>query len=292
MRRILVPLDGSKVDEPALREAKRVAPGGEFFLFHAVPVTHPPVGMDPMNEVELSTKAGEYLSEARQRWEVPGGADLVRSGVPAEEILKAVLELNIDLVAMGTHARSGLGRLVVGSVAQQVVRETQLPVLLAHPKLAPPKRAGLKKIMVPVDGTESSEAVLETVRSIALSAAAEVVLVSVEEHIPDPAPQWAVKSPLTVRTRPEHLLQDVVRQLEERNVPATPVVVEGDPVKGILAEVRRQEPDLLAMATHGRTGLERLFEGSVAERVLHEAGVPVLLQKPLVRKSPKGGSDA
>jgi nucleotide-binding universal stress UspA family protein len=285
-RKILVPLDGSADAERAVGEAARLVPrGGEIHFLHVVPLPTPPVGMEPTRLLGLPDQALPYLEDVRRRLvpEAPG-LDVVRTGDAAEAILQVALEMNIDLLAMSTHARRGAARWLLGSVAEAVVRRTQLPVVLVPPGAQEP-RAVLRRILVPLDGSTHSRAILETVKLLAASTGAEVVVLHVKPKVPDPAPQWAVREPLAIRREPMHRLQEVADQLEEyEKVVAWPAAACGDPVEEILKHARTLEADLIAMTTHARAGLERAVVGSVAEGVLRGADRAVLVQKPLDRR--------
>jgi nucleotide-binding universal stress UspA family protein len=133
-KRILVPLDGSSLAEAILPQVQELARtlGAELFLVRAV-AAHVFPGVDPTEqEVDVVQKAEAYVAEVAGRLRDAGIPihTAVRYGEPAEEILGHIGENAVDLVAMSTHGRSGLSRLVLGSVAEQVVRHATVPVLL------------------------------------------------------------------------------------------------------------------------------------------------------------------
>jgi nucleotide-binding universal stress UspA family protein len=282
-RTILVPLDGSKETEAILPQVKRIAsPRDHVHFIHVVP----PVGLPPTQALQLLEQSLFYLQGTRSRW-LPDqpGLDLVRTGEPAQEILGVALEKNINMIAMSTHGRSPLGRLLLGSVASEVVRKAQLPVLLFRPD-APQSSRAIQRILVAVEGTEAPQELLHTVKSIAGESKAEIVLFHAVPPVMDPAPQWAIQSSLSVRSSPGHRLQELADTLEKEGYVAWPMVSEGNPAEQILAQSKKLDVDLIALATHARTGLERLLEGSVAEEILRRSGVAVLLQKPLTARTP------
>jgi nucleotide-binding universal stress UspA family protein len=280
--RILVPLDGSAESEAVLPEVERIAAkGADLHLVHVVPVPPQPTGMDPTAHLGLHRAALTYLSRVRRRYPNYRGQDLVRIGDPADEILAAALEGEVQWIAMCTHARSGLPRWILGSVAEQIVRRSQLPVLLTRPGIARPEHP-LRRILVPLDTFPESATILQTVRPLAARTGAEVVLLHVRAIVPDPSPQWAMPEPSAVLETPEHRLQDMTDNLEEQGLYSWPVVVAGDPAKEILRQARDLEADLIAMTTHGRTHVEHVLVGSVAEAVLLKTARPVILQRPPV----------
>jgi len=269
-RTILVPLDGSAASERILPEASRIlGTNGRVHLLHLLS--------------GKSAREGKGYLERLRRSAFPRseGLNLVRTGKAADGILRAALEKNIDLIAMTTHARDGVGRHLLGSVAAEVVRASQLPVLLSRPD-TPAPRNPIRRILVPIDGNQSPSDLLQTLRFLCPDAQQEVILLRVLPAVHDPAPQWAVKAPLSPGTSPESRLQDLADGLEEEGFIAWPITSVGNVEEEILAHGRKLEVDLIAMSTHGRGGLERLLEGSVSEQVLRRSPVAVLLQKPLV----------
>jgi nucleotide-binding universal stress UspA family protein len=286
-RIILVPLDGSKETEAILPEIQRIATERDQVHFlHVVPPVPTPAGVSVQHLLGFLDQALAYLQILRSKW-LPNhrGLDLVRAGEPAQEILGVALEKNVSLIAMATRGRTGLQRFLLGSVASEIVRKSQLPVLLVRPDVRKPARA-IERILLAVEGTEAPAEILETVKSLAGTAKSDIVLFHAMPPVQDPAPQWAPPVPLSILNGPGHRLQDLADRLEEEGYPAWPVVCQGPPVEEIVGHAARLDVDLIALATHARTGLERIFEGSVAEGVLKHTSVPVLLQKPLLVRKP------
>lgn len=285
-RRFLVPLDGSGEDESILAEARRVLPSdGEIHLLHVVPPFAPPVGMEPTHRLGFEEKAGAYLDEVRRRMPLVKGLNVLRNGRAAEGIIQVSLELNIDVIAMCTRARRGLSHLLLGSVAEEVVRKSWLPVLLARPGAPPPERE-LRRILVPLDGTGASEEILRTVAPLAARTGAEVLLLHVAPRVPDPAPQWAFPGPLRLLETPLGRLEGLADGLERDCVVAEPVMAYGDPKEEIPRQAAALAADWVAMTTHCRTGLEKAIVGSVAQSVLRAIDRPVLLARPVARRHP------
>lgn len=286
-RNILVALDGSPESESILPEIQRISTLKDNVHFlHVVPAFHEPVGLDPQQEIGLQAQALDYLESARERW-MPGqpGLNLVDRGEPAQGILRSALERNIHLIAMATHGRRGLGRLLLGSVAAKVVAGAQLPVLVVRPDLKRPSRP-VQRILVAVEGEETPRDLLETVKSLAGGSHAEVLLFHAVPPSNDPGPAWTPASHSDARTAPEPRLQGLADALEAEGLTAWPVVSPGLPVDGIVQQAIKHDVDLIALSTHARAGLDRILEGSVAEGVLRRSPVAVLLQKPLVARKP------
>ena len=307
--RILLALDGSAMDEAAFAEAKRIAAGGaEVHLLHVVPSRAVPVGTPLMGMVDVSAtppiavggtgaqaqvtgdfpptrpmgtaawretpiyeQAARYLEGFRQRLRGINGQDIVRTGAPADAILEVALMFNIDLIAMATHARTGIARWFLGSVSQAVLKRSQLPVLLVRQgHLVRPGR--LRRILVPLDGTAESRAILSVVKPLAARANAEILLLEV---IRRPSP--SALTPRPASGDPANLAGD----LEKDGVAWRSVTAHGDPTEEILKHARSLDADLIAMSTHARRG--RLWRGtSVAEAVLARTDRVVLLQNPVI----------
>jgi nucleotide-binding universal stress UspA family protein len=135
---ILVPLDGSALAEAILPEIEKVARcmGARIILLR-VSRAHVFPGKDPTEaEIEVVRRAEEYLAEIRDRLAAKGfdAEAHVRYGAVAEEILTHSARNDVDLIAMSTHGRSGLGRWALGSVAEKIVRRSEKPVLLLRAK--------------------------------------------------------------------------------------------------------------------------------------------------------------
>jgi nucleotide-binding universal stress UspA family protein len=133
-----------------------------------------------------------------------------------------------------------------------------------------------KRILIPLDGSALAEAVLPHVEELAKSSAAELVLLRVAlAHIfPGADP---IEAQVAAVQEAENYVADVAKTLQEQGVRAEAKVRYGDPAEEILDHAARDHIDLIAMATHGRTGLKRVVLGSVAENVLRSASVPMLL---------------
>lgn len=276
---VLVPLDGSDLAEETLPYAGAIATRSNAVL-HLVRVL--PVDA----KAEAEHVAREYLQQqARQfgdRAEVH-----VRLGDPAEQIVEAGAEMADGIIVITTHGRSGIGRWLFGSVADRVVHNSEAPVLLVRSGLGPPR--AVRSILVPLDGSAYAEAALPSAIDLARAFDAELHLVRVAETA-------QVYSMLTRQTPAE---SDVVRIVVERLVAdATDYVEkttermragglhvvmhlrEGIPTEEILAVAREAGIDLTVVATHGRSGLNRLVFGSVAERILRQGTTPILMVRP------------
>ncbi len=292
-RKVLVPLDGSPLAEEALWQAIQVADrdGLEVALLRAAEA-RASLGADPGEaQVRAVRTAEEYLEEVAawlRQAGVRGVTTHVWYGPPVPSIVEAADALAVDLVVMSTHGRSGLSRLLLGSVAEAVVRATSRPVLLVRSLETAGARAlraagACRRILVPLDGSPAAETIIPLVLEIAGPRDAEVVLLRALELL---APQALEGSRHVVvddlearRAEAEAYLAAIVAELAARGVRATARVRPGDPGPTIAAAVGETGADLVAMTTHGRSGLSRVVFGSIAESVLRRAEVPVLVMR-------------
>lgn len=252
--RILVPLDGTV-------ESEGILPWASTFL--GVPETR----ADLLHVAPGRGEGGHpqdctgYVQKVRARLESPRVEAHVDLGDPALIILRRARDLKADLIAMRTRSRQGVSRLALGSVAAEVLEDTDVPLLLVGPSVrkredAPP----IRSVLVPLDGSDWSAQILDDVRRLAKLFGARATLL----HVGKPDPRlagWAA-------------------ELSANGVPCTAAELPGHPSTGILAQASLAGFDLVAMASHGRSGFRRLVLGSVAEEVVRSSPVPVLVRRP------------
>ncbi|MCB1033168.1 MAG: universal stress protein, partial [Acidobacteria bacterium] len=180
-------------------------------------------------------------------------------------------------IAMATHGRSGLSRMVRGSVAERVLRSAPAPVLVVTPATREPGR--FRRILVPLDGSDTAAHALPAAVAVAVAHDAEVLLLTVEGY------QGPIEGIQPALRTPEQVLQSlepfrarlVARGLAADSVRTLAGV--GSPAEEILACAAREEVDLIAMSTHGHRFLADLILGSTARKVRHTVDIPVLLLK-------------
>lgn len=277
LKRILVPLDGSPLADRILTQVRRLLlrKDAEVVLLGVVD----PGAPDPILDLpERLRRARDHLEGVRDGLVDQGAVVTVEAvaGDPARTIVERARRMDAELVAMSTHGRSGLSRLLRGSVAEAVVRASASPVLLANPRaLDAAAEPRLGRILVPLDGSEVSLGILPAVEALARLHEAEVLLLRVEWQVPIDI------YPGTVALRPPGevaaLLEPHRRRLEERGLRARSLVTYGPEAAEILDAAERERVDLIAMSTHGRSGVSRWLLGSVAEAVLRHCARPLLL---------------
>jgi nucleotide-binding universal stress UspA family protein len=298
--RIMVPLDGSAFAEAALPTASLLARrnGSGLYLVRvhepALPMVGPGVAWyDPTLELDLERHGRRYLDvllgriDAQERWRT---VTAYLHGPVTECLSGYVRDSAIDLVVMTTHARGGVGRAWLGSVADGLVRHSVAPVLLVRPERETPAATGagpvFRRVLLPVDGGAAEDRMIEHAIMVAGKTGVEYTLLRV---ITSGAP--AVRPPLPRRgENPGSRLQRATVEvalgvkaegLRARGIRVQPqVVVNDDGAEGILGYAAAHEFDLVAMATRSRGGLERLLLGSVADRVLHNGRIALLLWNP------------
>lgn len=287
MKRLLVPLDGSPLAETILPVAEEWAKEeqAEVVLLRAVPAPATPGGEGTAAEAKTLEDAEAHLATVAERL-ARRGIERVRWGVshepPAAAIIEAAAREGVDMIAMATHGRSGLSRLLLGSVAEAVVRSARVPVLLIRGQSAwKPWATG--KILVPLDGSELSEGILPVVERIAGPRNLAIVLFRVIDPLASGTAGEAPTRPDELialqRADAERYLAKVAEGLGGRGLRVEWAVGVGRVAETIAVFAGRERANLIAMATHGRGGLGRLLLGSVAAGVLRTAPAPVLLFK-------------
>jgi len=273
--KILCAIDFSHNSLHALDESVKLARKHDalLYLMHVqfVPLSNPARVAD---YVAVSTESGRAQLEhiARQRMGNARHELVIKSGRPAEVIEETAEDLDVDLITMATSGRTGVENLLLGSIAGHVVRASKRPVLTFA---AGTSLGRLKKILCPIDFDRNSLAAVKFGTLLAQEYDAALTLFHV---VP------VIIEPLKIATEPderewEERCQAKLQELAEgtgRKTECRVITEWGDPANGILEVARELKPDLILMATHGRTGLSRIALGSVAERVVRESTAPVL----------------
>ncbi len=289
IKKIVVPLDGSELAEGILPYVRELASrtGAEVVLLTCilgVGVWDATV-MAPMLDKEEEL-ARAYLDKKVVDLRGSGLNVLARivRGPAAEAILAAAREDAAGLIAISTHGRSGLSRWLFGSVAGKIVQSTDLPLLVVRPTEEQPRASvQVRKILVPLDGSEVAAAVLPFVEDLAKAMGATVVLFNAIAPMAA-YPGFETAQPALVgrvidemQEDARQLLRRVAKEMESRGVQASMVVTVDLAVDGILHAAAETGADLIAIGTHGRSGLGRMILGSVADGVVRRSTVPCLL---------------
>jgi len=210
---------------------------------------------------------------------------LVRYGKPFREITSEAAKQKTDLVVIGTRGHTGLKRVLLGSTAEWVVRHAPCAVLTVPAETAnrlAGKRwtSGIKKIVVPIDFSETSAKALPYAVALARSFRAEVLLVHVTEAFRAPEnssylPAGRMKT--AANRAAEEMLSHVQREAFSENIRSEAIIRSGTPFHEITRAAVRAKADLIILTTHGRTGLKHALLGSTVERVVRHAKCPVMV---------------
>jgi len=309
LTRVLVPTDFSQASRTALRYGVALARPfkAQLHLLH-VPELPATDGVYPFGLFETMRRATRerlraQLTERERRELKPERA--MRLGEPADEIVDYASECDIDLIVMGTHGRHGVARMLVGSVAEKVVRRAPCSVLsVRYPEheFLTPGEAGpdditaqdvtgataedamitLKNILVATDFSEPSDAAVTYGRELATRFGATLHVLHAAENLigrfgaetySATAPDLQDRLEADARRRLNELLID-----SDNSGPSSiPVLLTASsPALAIVDYAKEKSIDLIVVGTHGRGGLAHLVVGSVAERVVRLAPCPVL----------------
>ena len=209
----------------------------------------------------------------------------VTFGNPAMEILRVAEEEQCGLVAMSTHGRNPLVRGILGSVTDQVVHHATLPVLTVTPQKAQQYQetegSFLNTVILPLDGSELAERARPYVEKLARSLSLEVLLVRVVAlDYPAYATGWFAdmsRIPYQLEPQAAKYLQSVAQGLEWKGLKVKTKVFHGSPTQALLDVAQETPNSMVAMTTHGRSGVSRWLMGSVSDAMVRASGDPVLI---------------
>ena len=305
-RKVMVPLDGSALAEQAIGQAVALARAAHAPL--DLVLVHRPASLDVANDAPWNdyrrTRENTYLEAVAARLTATASVpttQAVLEGDPADMICLRVWEVDADLVVMTTHGRTGLSRAWLGSVADGVLRNSSVPVLMLHPiaetTREPATQRGLKRILVTLDGSALAADILPVASELARCESARLELLHVVQPVPLLMPEmmatggympasYSLMIPDAAATKrlvaaAKAQLAENTRILREERVECGAHVVVSDHVaQAILDEARDCGADAIAMATSGR-GASRLFMGSIADKVLRGSTLPMLMLRPI-----------
>lgn len=289
LRKILCAIDFSSGSQQAMRMATRIATekGAELVLFHAwylPPLVYAggPVAVPPGVLQDVYDDAKRNLDEVLREVGMLGlprvSAKLV-SGLPSAMIVSELEDPAYDLAVLGTHGRTGWSRVLLGSVAEKVVRHAPCSVLTVRPEgeIKP-----FTNILCPTDFSETAQQAADLVIEVVTPGGKGVTLLHVLD-LPvafsgEPKVEGFVRD---LDTRASKALDEwAVRLRSKTTVPITTRARIGNPAAQTL-EVLDEDPtiDLVVMGSHGRKGIARAILGSVAEKIVRHASCPVLVAR-------------
>jgi nucleotide-binding universal stress UspA family protein len=303
---ILVSLDGSAYAEQALPLATGLVRmwGSRLRLVsvHTPATTWNAGGEFPLVDHDLDQQLREqeqsYLTEVAARITADGDLDIectVLDGRVAEAIVNFVQQTRTDMVVLTSHGRGGLGRIVLGNTADQLVRRLEVPVLVV--RAGQDAQQGPHRILVPLDGSALSDSIMEQAKTVARVTRSELLLAMILQPLPILLPPFLW--PPEKLTEPRELRERAGRtylELWKKQLAGEGFAVQSrvrtarKVAKEILQLVKDEECGMIAMATHGASGLDRVMLGSVTDQVLRHAQVPVLVLRPVLPASAKDES--
>jgi nucleotide-binding universal stress UspA family protein len=289
-RSILVPLDGSAFSEHALPLALSVArrSGAQLYLAHVLSGRG---GLSNGTDRATAASRTVYLERLAQQIEnqaVRAPITSILTGPVADTLLDYARSIRCDLIVLTTHGRGALSRLWLGSVADVIVRRSPAPVMLVRPHQPTPNakvERPLRRVLVPLDGSPLAEAIIEHVVRIGRIMDFEYTLLRVVDPAAlglSPRDEETTDSTMLqpLKDRAQMYLDRQAEELRAQGLQVEAVVTVGEPASSILAYARAHGSDMIAMATHGRGGVSLVLLGSVADKVLRGASLPMLLYSP------------
>jgi nucleotide-binding universal stress UspA family protein len=285
-KRILVPLDGSKSSES-------VVPYASFFATRL----QLPLDLLHVNEVEnrvaSDAKGTDYLTQVAARLSNSVVDCFIENGRAADVIIDCASREPDTLIAMATHGRSGAQRWLLGSVAQKVLQAANNPLLLIRSKeeIRASNEARIRSVIVPLDGSHLAEGIFPHVLYLAKHLKLEVVLIRsytvpttgyfVGTGVLQPAIGELANK---IKQEITEYLQGKMEQLQAEGIDKVSfLALEGSGPGEIIDLAQKTSDNIVAMSTHGRSGMGRWVLGSVTDRVVSYCGDPVLVIRPKAR---------
>ena len=294
---ILCPIDFSDESRRALDQAIALARwyDARLSVLHVYRLFTPVygvsyMGLEGLQPIVLTDLERQQLFE---RLEAYVAADRAAAHVKIETLLDETMNVpdtilsrarssSADLIALGTHGRSGFQRLVLGSVAEKVLRKASCPVLTVPPHVSgavPRGIASIQRILCPIDFSRSSGRALEYAASLALQARARLTVLHVLELPPDLSefPNAGITEYRSERFKQARMhLSEAVKASLPPTCPVDELLLAGRSYREILRVAAEQDADLIAIGVHGRGAADMLFFGSTTNHVVREATCPVL----------------
>lgn len=267
---ILIPIDGTESVDETLLYVRSISP--KFKEAMRVVLMHVTPNVDSLNaavEVHPHVNAIHNALQSED-WKVDRET---RIGDPVREIIKMSILLPATMILMSTHGRSGIERIREGSVTEQVLKQSPCPVFILHsskPAPADNRTEDLfKRILVPLDGSDASAAILSCVERFAKMHDSEIVIFHDElEHAEYVEEKAAIKAKLQ-----EHSVALANAGLKV----SLDMTTYKKPIREILDRIDSLDIDLVSMATHGTHGDKIAMDESVTAEIVRHANCPLLV---------------
>lgn len=305
-KKVLIPVDMSDFGEQVLPVVKAVIPAdkAELTLVYCIePHKYVYGGATDDQRVidsvvsDIQPRASDYLYKLKKELQSDGYtvATRIGQGDAAEFIVDAAQEQGVELIAMTTHGRTGVIREALGSVADRVMRTAVQPVLLVRNKNAAADKHPIRRILVPLDGSQLSEEALAHAKEITKKTGASIHLLHVLQPMQDWAQQlqYGADRPFETMAEPYPVdpkiyLERIRQNLEAAQHSVTTKLYTGIVGDEILNAAQSEEADLIVMGSHGYGSHKRWVYGSIANRVVHEAPCPLIM----IRTVPEGNGES
>jgi nucleotide-binding universal stress UspA family protein len=289
IKKILLPTDFSAgaMGAGAYARALAHAAGAELHVIYADVLhadSHAGVTDYPKTPESARVDLERLTAEAaaRDQFDLDVKHAVARNISAAPAILEYAGDHDVDVIVMGTHGRRGVRRLLLGSVAEEVVRVSQCPVLtVRQPSEVPPMHVEIGSILVPIDFSIHSRNALHNATELARLFKSRLDLLHVVEETLHPA-FYGITVQSIYDVHPdieERALAQMRGLVESTDVPATFEARPGSAANGIVEYAAERGSGLVVMGTHGLTGLDHFIMGSTTERVLRRAPCPVFSVK-------------
>ncbi len=297
--RLLAPLDGSRLAEAVLPVVETLAAAGATPVLLHVRERGAPATIHGERHLRAADEASAYLAGVAARLQAVGyTVETHTHDVPEGDVARSIAahaeEEHVDVIVLCTHGGGGVRDLLVGSIAQQVLRRGTVPVLLVRPDatgesvpFAP------RTVLVPLDGTAAAEAALTPAADLARALGARlhlVMVVATLQTVRADRQPGAHLLPATARALLDQqqgdaqaYLDGLAAPLRTTSVAVTTEVRRGDAAAALSDEAAEPGVGLVVAATHGRAGLQAIWAGSVTARLLARTRAPVLLLRTIDR---------
>jgi nucleotide-binding universal stress UspA family protein len=286
LERVLLSTDGSEFSEGAIREAVKLARlySSKLFVLSVIETNEEFETLAPrlVEEAEGRTRKHlEYVKSVASQEGLDCEIIARHSETPYQSVVEEAKKNHCDMIIMGRRGRTGLKRLLMGSVTAKVIGHSPCNVLVV-PRAA---KIDFRKILVATDGSQFSASAASEAVAIAKRCDIPLVVISVvpsEEASPFDIVHSEMQHGLVAQKELEQAqrnARELSEAAEKGGVRAESVVVGGRPYEAIVDTAKEKMVDLIVVGSHGRTGMERLLMGSVTERVVGHAECAVLVVK-------------
>lgn len=291
-KHLLVPLDGSRMAESALQPALYMARalGASVTILHVMEHDAPE---EIHGEPHLTSLAAAYayLEQLAARLPQDVAVDVHAHPNPEDDVARSIGEhadeLGVDLIVLCTHGKGSLRRWLFGTIAQQVIAQGRVPVMVVHPANAGAPAFACSRILVPLDGDPEHEAGFAAACEVARACGAAlnlVVVIPTMETLPLKGTVTARLLPATTRAALDIAQEAAVNYLAglaaapaAAGLSAATFVRRGDPIATIAQEAEAHGANLIIMATHPKSHMDAFWSGSVAPQVMEKTRLPMVL---------------